>query len=150
MGDGRAYAGVWPRLSALAADIVVLSCIFFPTTRIVKGTWVMSASDHDWVAGQFVTDPLCLVFLAVMFLYFVLMEGLAGFTIGKRLMRLRVVTATGGRPGLVKALVRNVLRSVDGLPTLGLVGAILIWSTPDRTRVGDLVAGTRVVRAETS
>ncbi|MFH1689775.1 MAG: RDD family protein [Candidatus Eisenbacteria bacterium] len=147
MGIDRAYAGVWPRFSALVADIVLLSCVFFPVTRIVKGTWVMSASDHDWAVGQFVTDPLCLAFLAVMFLYFVLLEGLVGFTLGKRLMRLRVVTVSGGRPGLVRALVRNVLRIVDGLPTLGLVGAIFIWTTPDRARVGDLVAGTRVVSA---
>jgi uncharacterized RDD family membrane protein YckC len=86
----------------------------------------------------------------VMFLYFVLLEGLAGSTLGKRLMRLRVVTAGGGRAGLVRALVRNVMRVVDGLPTLGLVGAILISTTPDRARVGDLVAGTRVVRVRTS
>lgn len=148
IGGDRAYAGVWARFSALVADIVVLSCVFFPVTRIVKGTWVMSASDHDWAVGQFVTDPLCLILLVVMFLYFVLLEGLAGFTLGKRLMRLRVVTAGGGRAGLVRALVRNVLRVVDGLPTLGLVGAIFISTTPDRARVGDLVAGTRVVRVE--
>ncbi len=145
--DG-AYAGVWPRLSALIGDIAVLSCVFFPVTRIVKGTWVMSASDHDWAVGRFVTDPLCVVFLAVMFLYFVLLEGLVGFTPGKRLLGLRVVAVGGGRPGLVRALVRNALRVVDGLPTLGLVGAIVISVTPERTRVGDLVAGTRVVAIE--
>lgn len=148
MVTSRTWAGVWPRFVALVADIVFLSCAFFPVTRVVKGTWVMSASDHDWSVGGFATDPLCMVFLAAMFLYFVLLEGLSGATPGKRLMRLRVVGAGGGRAGLGRSLVRNVLRVVDGLPTLGLVGAILISVTAERTRVGDLVAGTRVVRAE--
>ena len=146
IGPDRTYAGVWPRFTALVADIVLMSCVFFPVTRIVKGTWLMSASDHDWVRGWFVSDPLCLSFLVVMFLYFVLLEGLVGATVGKRLMRLRVADMSGGRAGLVRALVRNVLRVVDSLPTLGLVGAILIATRPDRARVGDLVAGTRVVR----
>ena len=142
----RAYVSVWPRVAALAIDIGLLSCVFFPVTRIVKGTWVMSASDHRWAHGWFVTDPLCLVFLAVMFLYFVFLEGLAGRTPGKRLMRLRVVAANGGRVGLVRSLLRNAFRIVDGLPTLGLLGAIMISMTSERTRVGDLVAGTRVLR----
>ena len=147
IGTDRTYAGVWPRFTALVADIVLMSCVFFPVTRVVKGTWVMSTSDHDWVRGWFVSDPLCLSFLVVMFLYFVLLEGLGGATVGKRLMRLRVVDVNGGRAGLIRSLIRNVLRVVDGLPTLGLVGAILIAMTADRARVGDLVAGTRVVRS---
>jgi hypothetical protein len=89
IGTVRTYAGVWPRFTALVADIILMSCVFFPVIRIVKGTWLMSASDHDWVRGWFVSDPLCLSFLVVMFLYFVLLEGLGGATVGKRLMRLR-------------------------------------------------------------
>ena len=146
IGIDRTYAGVLPRFTALAADIVLMSCVFFPVTRVVKGTWVMSASDHDWVRGSFVSDPLCLSFLVVMFLYFVLLEGLFGATVGKRLMRLRVVNVEGGRAGLGRSLIRNILRVIDSLPTMGLVGAILIAATPDSARVGDLVAGTRVVR----
>ena len=144
--SSRPYAGVWPRFTALVADIVLMSCLFFPVTRIVKGTWVMSTPDHEWVRGRFVSDPLCLSFLVVMFLYFVLLEGLAGATVGKRLLHLRVVDLNGGRAGLIRSLIRNALRVIDGLPTMGLVGAILIVVTAERTRVGDLIAGTRVVR----
>lgn len=150
IGTDGTCAGVWPRFTALVADIILMSCVFSPVTRIVKGTWLMSASNHDWVRGWFVSDPLCLSFLVVMFLYFVLLEGLVGATVGKRLMRLRVADMSGGRAGLVRALVRNVLRVVDSLPTLGLVGAILIATRQDRARVGDLVAGTRVVRVGSS
>jgi uncharacterized RDD family membrane protein YckC len=112
----------------------------------VKGTWIMSAADHRWNLGWFVTDPLCIVFLVSMFLYFVLLEGLAGGTVGKRLLRLRVVDTGGGRAGLGRALLRNVLRVVDSLLACGVLGAVLIAKTPDRARFGDRVAGTRVIR----
>lgn len=142
----RVYAGVWRRFIALIADMVLLSAVFFPVTRIVKGTWIMTTADHRWASGWFVTDPLCLIFLAVIFLYFVLLEGLAGGTFGKRLLRLRVVGTDSVRVRLSKALLRNILRVVDGLPAFGILGAILIIRSPEKARFGDRVAGTRVIR----
>jgi uncharacterized RDD family membrane protein YckC len=141
------YAGVGIRLAALVLDILVLSAAFFPATRIVKGTWMMTAAEHRWASGAFVTDPLCLVFLVVMALYFVLFEGLAGATPGKKVLGLRVVTVDGGRVGLGRALARNLLRAVDSLPALGIFAAVLISSSPERARFGDRLAGTRVVRS---
>lgn len=140
-----AYAGVPIRYLAILLDLLVLSAVFFPVTRLVKGTWVMSASDHRWAHGWFVTDPLCLAFLAVMFFYFVLFEAFSGATPGKMAAGLRIVRPTGGRPGLTRSFVRNVLRLVDGLPALGILGAVLIATSRERTRLGDRLARTRVV-----
>ncbi len=142
-----AYAGVAIRYLAILLDLMVLSAVFFPVTRIAKGTWIMSASDHRWAHGWFVTDPLCLAFLAAIFLYFVLFEAFAGATPGKMAAGLRVVRPVGGRPGLPRSLVRNVLRVVDGLPALGILGAVLIATSGDRTRIGDRLAQTRVVQS---
>ena len=127
-------------------DFVLLAAVFFPVTRLVKGTWIMSAGDHRWARGWFVTDPLCMIFLLVMFLYFVLLEGLAGGTAGKRFLGLRVVGSDGPEVGLRRSLLRNVLRVVDSLPFLGILGAILITRSDEKARFGDSVAGTRVVR----
>lgn len=143
--DSR-FAGLWPRFLALLADLMLLGALFFPITRLVKGVWLMSARDHKWVHGWFIFDPLCLTFLAVMALYMILTEGCRGATLGKRIAGLRVVRAGGGPPGLWKGAVRNVLRVVDSLPTLDIVGVILILRSPERARFGDRVAGTRVVR----
>jgi len=140
------YAGIWIRFAAIVLDVAFLSAAFFPVTRIVKGTWIMSAADHRWARGQFVTDPLCLVFLVVMFLYFVLFEGLVGATPGKRILGLRVVGADGSTAGFMRALLRNALRVVDSLPALGILAAILISTSPERTRFGDRAAETRVIR----
>lgn len=139
------YAGLGRRFSALVLDFVVLSLVFFPVTRAVKGVWVMSPQDHAWGYGWFITDPLCLTYLAVIFLYFVLLEGAFGATLGKRLLSLCVVRPDGGSPGLVRALIRNLLRAVDALPAFNILGVILIATSPEKIRVGDRAAGTRVI-----
>ncbi len=143
-GEAR-YAGLWPRFWALCVDMLLFCAVFFPTTRLVKGVWHMAASDHRWVHGLLITDPLCIAFLLIMALCFWLLEGLAGATPGKRALGLRVVAAHGHRPGLEASLIRNALRVVDSLPALNQLGAVLIVRSPERARCGDRVAGTRVV-----
>lgn len=108
----------------------------------------MSPADHLWRVGWFISDPLCMIFLVVIFVYFVVLEGFLGCTVGKRLLRRRVVRIDGGNPGLLRALLRNLLRLVDGLPVLSILGVVLIILSPENARVGDLVAGTRVVKID--
>jgi uncharacterized RDD family membrane protein YckC len=141
------YAGLAVRFAALAIDTLLFCAVFFPVTRIVKGVWIMRATDHRWAGGLFITDPLCLTFLALMVLYFVLLEGWVGATLGKWLLGLRVVRAEGGPPGLARSAVRNFLRLVDGLPAFSILGVVLILRSPERARFGDQVAGTRVIRS---
>lgn len=143
--DPIQYAGLGRRGLALAIDFVALSCLFFPITRLVKGVWIMSQEDHLWGYGWIVTDPICLIFLVVIVLYFVLLEGALGVTIGKRLLGLRVIKVEGGSPGIKRALVRNLLRAVDALPAFCILGMWLISSSTERSRLGDRVAGTRVI-----
>lgn len=139
------YAGLERRFGALVVDFILLSAVFFPVTRIVKGTWLMSQQDHLWGYGWVVTDPLCLISLVVIVLYFVLLEGLLGGTVGKKALGLQVVGPDGNRPGLGPALVRNLLRAVDALPAFCILGVVLIVNSPERARFGDRVGQTRVI-----
>jgi uncharacterized RDD family membrane protein YckC len=68
-----------------------------------------------------------------------------GRTPGKRALGLRVVRADGGPVGLVESLARNVLRAVE-VPLGYAPGVLAIALGPRRQRLGDLVAGTLVVR----
>ncbi len=145
MADNRKYAGLWPRFLALFIDFLLFCALFFPATRLVKGVWLMQAADHRWHQGLFITDPLCVGFLIVMFGYFVFLEGLAGATFGKYVLGLRVETSAGEKPGIRGGFIRNILRIIDGLPALNILGVILIVMTKENTRFGDLAAGTRVV-----
>lgn len=89
-------------------------------------------------------------YIVTFFLFFgydVMFETLAsGRTPGKRWTGLRVVRI-GGRPvGFVSSSIRNMVRIVDFLPSLYLVGMITAAATRLNQRLGDLAAGTVVVR----
>ncbi len=144
IGAGN-YAGLAVRFFALTLDFLLLSAFFFPATRIVKGVWLMSPSDHHWGIAWVVFDPICAAFLGIIVLYFIILEGVVGATFGKWVLRIRVVGRNGGKPGLKKSLLRNVLRLVDTLPALNILGVVLILRSPERARFGDRVAGTRVI-----
>ena len=150
MEDETCYARLLERFLALLIDALAFCTLFFPITRIVKGVWIMAPSDHRWAYGLFITDPLCVTFLVLMFLYFVLLEGLAGATLGKWILGLRVVRTEGGKPGLLRSALRNILRLVDGLPALNIVGIVLTLHSTEGARFGDRIAGTRVVRVRQS
>lgn len=139
------FAGLGPRFWALVIDFLFLSLIFFPITQLVKGVWIMTPADHAWSYGWFITDPLCLIFLIAIFVYFVYTEGTYGATLGKKILGLHVIGVNATACGLKRAFVRNMLRIVDALPVLNILGVVLILNSPEKARFGDRVAGTRVV-----
>ena len=72
-----------------------------------------------------------------------------GQTLGKRVMRLRVVDAQGLRLQLPQIALRNFLRFVDALPLAYLVGGIAALASRKGQRLGDLAANTVVARERT-
>ncbi|GAA0522249.1 RDD family protein [Halorubrum aquaticum] len=91
------------------------------------------------LAGRFV--------LPVAYLgYYVAFEGTFGRTPGKALLGLVVLERDGSSCGIRAAFIRNLLRVVDGA-VFYLVGAVVVLLTDGDRRVGDHLAGTRVVRS---
>ena len=98
-------------------------------------------------SGQLVVAWVFVAIFLVQFGYDVLFETLAsGRTPGKRWTGLRVVKAGGGPVGFVASALRNVLRIVDAMPGFYVVGILSILFTRNNQRLGDLAAGTLVVR----
>jgi len=81
----------------------------------------------------------------IVFAYYILMEGLIGATLGKMVCGLRVVTKDGINCGIGKSVIRNLLRIIDAMFGY-LIGAICVWVSTDNQRLGDMVAGTLVVK----
>jgi uncharacterized RDD family membrane protein YckC len=69
-----------------------------------------------------------------------------GQTVGKRVLRLRVVDARGLRLQFNQVALRNLIRVLDALPAFYLVGGTASLLSPRAQRLGDLVANTIVVR----
>jgi len=135
--------GVIRRGIALALDFLFLSVFFFPATYLYSGKWILNPEDHLWG----ITDPICLVFLFIIFAYFILTEAYVGWTVGKKILGMRLVDRIGSKIGLTKSIIRNLLRLVDGLPALNLLGIILIMSSPEGQRFGDRIAKAFVTKS---
>jgi uncharacterized RDD family membrane protein YckC len=85
-------------------------------------------------------------------LYAGVIQGLTGGTIGKLICGIRVMREDGSRPGIGRGVLRWVLLIVDDFPYFipMLTGFIVALTNDRRQRVGDLAAGTFVVRAGTA
>jgi uncharacterized RDD family membrane protein YckC len=78
--------------------------------------------------------------------YFMLLEwSWHGQTIGKRLLRLRVVDAQGLRLQFNQIVIRNLLRFVDSLPVLYFLGGVTCLLNRKTQRLGDIAANTIVI-----
>jgi uncharacterized RDD family membrane protein YckC len=130
-------AGVGSRFAATLLDIVVqLGAIF--ALAIVLGPLGSN--------GYVVAAYLVAVFV-ILFAYDIVLETWnRGRSIGKLAAGLRVVRVGGEAEGFLTAAVRNFLRIVDFLPAFYVVGVISILVTSRNQRLGDLAAGTLVVR----
>lgn len=137
-------AGVFERIFAFLLDFVFLSLFFFPITYLYSGKWLMTPKDHLWI----IFDPICLIFLVVIFLYFILTEAYLGQTVGKKIMRIKVVDYKNNKISIKKAAIRNILRLIDGLPAFSFIGLLLIIFSKNHQRFGDIVAKTFVIKFE--
>jgi uncharacterized RDD family membrane protein YckC len=70
----------------------------------------------------------------------------SGQTLGKRMLGLRVIQESGVRIGFFHAALRNLARPFDRLPLLYLVGGSVALFSKSHQRLGDMLAGTIVVR----
>lgn len=71
-----------------------------------------------------------------------------GQTVGKLIMKIRVVTLEGGGPKLTSLILRWITLPFDLVLAMGF-GELCVFFTERQQRLGDLVAGTWVVRTQT-
>lgn len=132
-------AGLGSRALAAILDTVI---VFFLELAVIIVAMAFGGTDSP------LASALLIILSAVFVLgYFVLFEGLReGQTPGKRRLGIRVVRDTGYPVTLGAAVVRNLLRIADFLPPPYLIGGAFVAIHPRAQRLGDLVAGTLVVR----
>ncbi|MGA3160393.1 MAG: RDD family protein [Terracidiphilus sp.] len=140
-------AGIGSRFIALLVDtliwiagflvVLVLLAIFLP------GIAAFSKISAEWAIA---------IIIFIIFLlnwgYFTLFEAYwNGRTPGKRVARIRVIQHSGRAIGLFESMARNLVRYIDMQPfALYAVGVISIFASRRHQRLGDLAAGTLVVR----
>jgi uncharacterized RDD family membrane protein YckC len=129
------------RVIARAIDIVIS---VFAVFLVFVGLGVLDDDTVTVIAGSLIGF---VVFLG----YPVLMEAFwGGRTLGKAMMKLRVVRDDGAPIRLTQATARGALGLFDVWATLGFVGLVSIVVSRRSQRLGDLVAGTIVLRGSRS
>jgi uncharacterized RDD family membrane protein YckC len=137
-------AGGGNRGFAALVDFVLATLIFVGAFYMFN---LFAGAVGFFAASPFFGIALLLTF-AIAWSYFILLEWLGnGQTIGKRIFGLRVIADDGAPAGFIAILVRNLIRVVDFLPGFYGLGLLAIVVSPRSQRLGDLAAGTFVVRA---
>jgi uncharacterized RDD family membrane protein YckC len=127
------------RSLAWAVDAAAIGTLCYFAGRIAATAGAIS---KDWEGAL----TAILYFVAQMGYGMTLEWRWRGQTLGKRLFRLRVIDAQGLRLQLPQVAIRNLLRLVDALPLLYLVGGTACLFNRKFQRLGDLAANTVVAR----
>jgi uncharacterized RDD family membrane protein YckC len=139
-------AGIGSRFIALLIDtliwlagLLVLWVVFYV---MLPGIGAFSRISAQWAVAIYV-----LTLFLLNWGYFTLFEAFwNGRTPGKRVAGIRVIQQSGRAIGLFESMARNIIRYVDQIPFFYAVGVITMFVTRQHQRLGDLAAGTLVVR----
>jgi uncharacterized RDD family membrane protein YckC len=159
-------AGPAPRMAAYAIDLVLVWLVMFgliflfALTLPVSGwieKWLVRYRDSAPQAGSedalLMLLPFVLVLIVLQYfselLYFGLWETASrGRTLGKYALGLRVVGMEGQPLDAKSAMIRNLLRAVDVLPSGYAIGLVTVITSRYGQRLGDHAAGTLVIRTD--
>jgi uncharacterized RDD family membrane protein YckC len=144
-----ALASIGNRFIACAIDHTIQIVVLFGVVivfLIVRG--FSDFSNRFTSAPKWVQALLIIFVFVLMSGYFALFEWLwRGQTPGKRWLKLRVIREDGRPIGFFEAMMRNLLRNFDFMPSpFYSIGLISVFATEHGQRIGDLVAGTVVIR----
>lgn len=125
------YVSVWPRFFAILIDSILVGIV----------NLIVEAILHYSGFSSFLA-------IVISFAYFAIMEATQGRTVGKMALGLKVVREDGSPISWNESIIRNLMRIVDEIPFIipYLLGAIMVWNSPTRQRLGDKVAKTVVIR----
>jgi len=99
------------RFLAIGLDYVILFFVTGLVKDLVFTDWRFSLIDFFLMMG------------GIAFLYFVITESIFGYTLGKRIFDLKVVTVNGNKPGFKKVFIRNISKIVFVFLILDVIGS---------------------------
>jgi uncharacterized RDD family membrane protein YckC len=136
--QGTRPAGFWVRSVAIIIDGIIL-------VIVVVALWpaLFDNSFQGWAEAGEIDGPQFLFSVAAPAVYFTLLTGLWGTTIGKRVFGIWVVDGLGARPSIFRALGRYFATYISTLTLL--IGYLMVAFRQDKRALHDLIADTWVV-----
>jgi len=126
----RTHAGFWTRCGAYLVDILIVWIIAIIFSLPIYG-------DRDYVTF------FILLFCIILWIYFAYQESSpAQATLGKRAMKIKVISVDGNRISFMTATVRTIIKF---FPVIGPLGWLLIAFSDNKQALHDRAAGTFVI-----
>jgi uncharacterized RDD family membrane protein YckC len=140
-------AGIGSRFIALLVDTLIWIVGFLLLLALLV-LFPLSIATFSEKSAEWAFAIILFIIFLLNWGYFTLFEAFwNGRTPGKRVARIRVIQRSGRAIGLIESMTRNLVRYIDMQPfALYAVGVIAIFATRQHQRLGDLAAGTLVVR----
>ncbi|OKZ13549.1 MAG: RDD family protein [Bacteroides oleiciplenus] len=130
-------ASIGERFLALVIDYILIGLYVYSTATLL--TELSVSSDFTMIVF------FAVIYLPVLFYAFLCEMFNHGQSLGKKLMNIRVVKADGSTPSIGSYLLRWLLFPID-IPVTGGLGVLVILLTKNSQRMGDLAAGTMVIK----
>jgi uncharacterized RDD family membrane protein YckC len=137
-------AHLFERLIAFLIDVTFIASLcmsgltgyFFTLKKGIPLPWTMPESQQIMLGG---------IFLGLLFVYYLIWEGVWGTSLGKLLTQLKIVNNQGRTPSLLAALMRGLFRFID-LALFPIALLMFMEGSRYHRRLGDFVARTQVMR----
>ena len=135
-------AGLGERIVARLIDLALFFLIFILGIFIIS--LVSFLRESDFRAG------IILIIYGVLFVFYDLIFEIFmnGQSVGKRVMKIKVISLDGGQPRVGQYLMRWLFRIIDFGLEPGLVALVVAALSEKPQRLGDIVAGTMLIRTE--
>lgn len=138
-GIGSRFIAVLIDTLIWGAGLVVLGLVLWAFEPALAA---FSNLSYQWTIAIFTFS-----FFLLNWGYFTLFEAFGhGQTPGKRVAKIRVIQRSGRAIGIFESMARNFIRYIDQIPFFYAVGVVAVFATRQHQRLGDLAAGTLVVR----
>ena len=142
--DNAQCRSVGIRFVALLIDGIPLGVVCYLVGFILAGIFGGRTGGSYHLTGGPAFLAMFVMSIIVVGYFTVLESACNGQTLGKKITGIRVVSEEGASISMGTAFVRNILRVVDGMFCY-LVGAICVWTSPRKQRLGDRAAHTVVI-----
>lgn len=136
-------AGLGERIAARLIDLGAFFGVYLIFVLLIVATGLSGKRD----GMNYVVYILIGLFVAAYVFYNLICEiFMNGQSLGKRLMKIKVISLDGGQASMGQYFIRWLFRLVDFLLTAQVGGLICIALTDNKQRIGDIVAGTTLIK----
>ena len=136
-------AGLGERIAARLIDLGIFLGLYLIFILLLALTGIAGMIK----SGSYVLPVVLGLYLACYVFYNLLCEiFMSGQSVGKRLMKIKVISLDGSQASLGQYVIRWLFRLVDFILTFQIGGLICIAVSEKKQRIGDIVAGTTLIK----